>query len=426
MKKPSLLLIGILLFLFLTGCTSIKRFKSATYKSQDNSLVDMDLFGSRLSSGGTGSLNKNLWGLSASAQTQMIQILNERYPDNSQFLSTLSKEYLPHEEVGALDLTSKSLRMVFTIRKKRNYQVINDASARFSPADRIQYLTFSLKIPEKYNLHFKEWNKFTTEYGELEIADVSFSRSFSLDVDGTLAHKSEVSGKGTLVRTEKQVIKSRFMKLNGSINDLEISIEEEGTRDIDLTGNVMADVSLKFEGFPERLTIPLFAGSGVEDPGRATVAGVSFVDVLVPRMQEIPDSIKAILRLDYIYRHVQSGWKTYQEWDDQVEYYSGSLNKEVVLFTKKDFLPGFYGIGTAHGGKPEMKIRAGNGVDYLLQFRDYLDARRFLEWLSGIEAEGGTGSELPVTLGRNMLYFEGSPFTAGMGSKLELNVLPIY
>ena len=31
-------------------------------------------------------------------------------------------------------------------------------------------------------------------------------------------------------------------------------MEEEGTREIDLTGNIMTDVSLEFERFPEMLT----------------------------------------------------------------------------------------------------------------------------------------------------------------------------
>ena len=32
-------------------------------------------------------------------------------------------------------------------------------------------------------------------------------------------------------------------------------MEEEGTREIDLTGNILADVSLEFDRFPETLNI---------------------------------------------------------------------------------------------------------------------------------------------------------------------------
>ncbi len=436
MKKLSRLLSVFLLLFFVTGCTSVKRFKSATYKSQDNTLVDMKLFGASLSEDDEAEMyNRNLWDLSASAQNQLIQILNERYSDNGQFIGALSNEYLIEDQVGSLNLTGKKLRMVFTISKKRDYSKINDASGRFSQADRIEYLKFTLKIPEKYNLQFTTWNKYTTEYGEIELADVSFSRSFDLDVDGPLAQKFDGRGKGAVSRTEEQEVRSRYMKLNGSISDRIIEVEEEGTRDIDLTGNVIADVSLEFNGFPERLTIPLFAGQGSGDKGGAIIGALRFVDVLVPRMEDAPDTISAILQLEYIYRHVQSGWKTYQEWDDHVEYYSGTKIKEVALFAKKDYIPHFYGIGIVPDGNNVLRIRAGNGINYPLQFKDYPDATRFLEWLLDLRA-GGDGKLLreevsaesggPVTIGNNTLLLKGVPVTTELLSEVDLKVIPVY
>lgn len=410
----------LILLFFFSGCTSVKRFKSASYKAQDNTLVDMDLFGSRLSMDGIESSVRNLWELSASAQTQLIQILNERYPDNEQFIRGLSNQYLTNEDVASLDFTGKKLRMVFTISKSRDYSVLNDASGRFSPADRIEYLKFNLEVPEKYNLRFKEWNRYSTEYGEIEIADVSFSRSFDLDVEGRMVQKNDAGGKGSLSRNEQQEVRSRYLKLNGSISDRHIGVEEEGTREIDLTGNVIADVSMEFEGFPERLTIPLFTRDVKDGAGEATVASLRFVDILVPRIEEIPDTIRAILQMEYIYRHVQTGWKTYQEWDDRVEYYSGSVMKEVSLFTKKDYLPTIYTIGTEAGGRTTMKVRSRTGTDYPLQFKNYSDAGRFMEWLLGLEEKDG------VTIGKNTLWFGGAPVTSEQIGLKEMRVIPVY
>ena len=413
MKKLSLLLSGFLLLILLTGCTSVKRFKSAAYKTQDNTLVNMELFGSRLTGDGTESTVKYLWDLSASAQTQLIQILNERYPDNGQFIMALSKEYLSQEEIGSLDLTGKKLRMVFTISKQRDYSIINDASGRFSPADRIEYLKFNLEIPDKYNLQFTEWNRFATEYGVIEIADMSFSRSFNLDMEGSMTQNTDVGGKGTFNRSEKQQVRSRYLRLNGSISTHRIEVEEEGTREIDLTGNVIVEVSLKFKGFPERITIPLFVGP--------SVAALRFEDVLVPRMEDAPDTIMAFLHLDYIYRHVQSGWKTYQEWDDQVEYYSGTVIKEIPLFSKSDYLPTFYTIGTELAGKTTMKVRTQTGTEYPLQFKDYVDASRFLDWLLRIvEMDEG------VIIGKNSLLYHGELVTVEQIGKEDLKVVPVY
>ena len=63
MKKLSLLLSGFLLLFLFCGCTSVKRFKSVSYEAQDNTLVDMDLFGSRLSVEEDESPQTNLWDL---------------------------------------------------------------------------------------------------------------------------------------------------------------------------------------------------------------------------------------------------------------------------------------------------------------------------------------------------------------------------
>jgi len=415
---------------FIIGCTSVKRFKSATYKAQDNSLVDMDLFDYSLTAAGFETSGKNLWELSASAQPQLIQILNTRYPDNEEFTRALSYEYMVNEAVRAFDYTSMDLGMVFTINKRRDYSSLNDGSGRFSPADRIEYLKFTLEIPDHYNLYFTKWNRYVTEYGEIEIAGVSFTRSLELEAEGSVKEKTDVVGKGTISQDENQEIRSRYLKLNGSISDTRIAIEEEGTREIDLSGNVIADVSLEFAGFPERLTIPLFSGEkqdGVR-AGGSVVAALKFVDVLVPRMEDAPDTIKAVLELDYVYRHVQSGWKTYQEWDDQVEYYTGTVKKEIPLFTKKDYLPWFYCIGTEHPQKRAMKIRTGAGKEYPLQFKDYSDASRFFMWLVDLPGRGDEpASGQAIKIGNNTLLFNGKPVTRDQViSEADLKVLPVY
>jgi len=204
MKRHLFLVAGPLIIFLFTGCTSVKRFKSADYISEDNTLVDMKLFGARLMPGESDQRGGDLWDLSASAQNQLIQILDERYPDNEQFFSSLGWEYPVEDEFTFPDFISKDLRMVFTISRERDYKALNRASGRFSPADRIEYLKFSLEIPEEYNLRFSRWNRFTTEYGELEIADVSFSRSLDLDMEVTPENLADIGGKANTGRAEEQ------------------------------------------------------------------------------------------------------------------------------------------------------------------------------------------------------------------------------
>lgn len=417
MRKFRFLIAGSLLLFTITGCTTVKRFKTVDYKGEDNSLVDVELFNTRLSGELVVVKEKNLWTLSANAQTRLVQILDERYPDNKEFMGAMAGSFGTNE-VPLQELTRKDLRMVFTISKSRDYSLLNDASGRFSPADRIEYLRLSLEIPESYNLRFHEWNRYVTEYGEIDIADVSFSRSLDLSLDGSPG-RIDMKSDAALSRSEKQVISKRYLKLNGSICDHMMVIESEGTREVDLTGNVTADVSLVFDGFPEIVMVPVFAG--VEE-GAIALTALKFVDVVVPAMDEAPDTLFAILSLDYIYRHVEWGWKTFAEWDDKVEYYQGNVSKKVPLFLKKDYLPRLFCIGTDQGGKSALKFYKSPGKEYLLQFRDHLDASRFLEWLQDparIQAD-------PVFIGSNKLLFKGEPITPGEVIESQLKVLPVY
>ncbi len=422
MLSVNLLLFVTIMIFLVNGCSSVKRYKSASWKGEDNSLVNMELFGTRLEQAVTEKQDRNLWDLSAGAQTQMIQILNERYPHNEQFMGALSKRYLDGGFSLPADLTRMDLKMVFTISKERDYQKLNESSSRFSPADRIEYLKFSLEIPPEYNLGFSGWNRYTTEYGEIEIADVSFSTSLDLEADG-MVKETDAGGKTSFSRNEQQEVKARYLKLNGSISDKIISVEEEGTREIDLTGNVIANVSLEFDGFPERIAFPQFAGEDTHLPGKVSLAGFSFADVMVPRMEEAPDTITASLKFEYVYRHVQSGGKTFVEWDDHVEYYTGKVNKQIPLFLKRDYIPGFYCIGSTSDPDKQLKVKEGGNKEYLLQFVNYSDARRVVEFLYG--QEGAIPGD-PLMVGKVTILFEGKALSQKQATEGKWKVMPVY
>jgi hypothetical protein len=419
MSKFSFLLSGSLLLFIMTGCTTVKRFKTAQFSGEDNTLVDVELFNARLSPETVTVEEKNLWTLSANAQTRLVQILDERYPDNEQFMDILSGSF-GSDEVTVQELTRKDLRMVFSISRGRDYSKLNDASGRFSPADRIEYLRLGLEIPESYHLRFHEWNRYATEYGEIDIADVSFSRSMDLSLEGSPAG-ADMGYDAGVARNEKQVISNRYLKLNGRISDHRIVIESEGNREVDLTGNVIIDVSLEFEGFPEMVMIPVYADAG--DGSRASEAvTLKFVDTVVPAMEDAPDTLFAVLSIEYIYRHAASGGDTFAEWDDKVEYYQGQVSRKVPLFLKKDYLPKLFCIGTDQGVKRPLKFRRTLEKEYLLQFMDYRDASGFLEWLQN-PARRQTE---PVFIGSHMLLYEGVPITPGEVLEKQLKVLPVY
>ena len=414
-----------ILLIMVSGCTTVKRYRSASFKGRDDSLVDMELFGARLSEPADEATGKSLWDLSAGAQTQLIQILDGRYPGNEQFTLALNREYMAENLKPGTDNTRKDLRLVFTVSKKRDYAAIHKAQGIYSPADRIEYLDFSLEIPAGTHLHFTGWNRYATEYGEIEIADVSFSRSLGLEAEWS-DKRTSGTAKSNISRIEEQLISSRYLKLNGTISDRSVRAEMEGSRGIDLTGNVIADVSLAFEGFPEKITVPLFAGP--DEKGIQEVPALSFVDIKVPRMENAPDTLLGTLKLQYVYRHVEAGWKTFQEWDDRVAYYSGQLEKRIPLFKKADYVPVLYCLGNELKGREAIRIRTATSLQYPLQFRDFSEAVMFLDWLVNFsEGKKNTVPDEPVMAGGYTLIFRGEPLTPATVSGGELfRVMTVY
>ena len=202
------------------SCTTLKRYSSIQTSAADNSLASIDLFGFRLSEAKQEDGNKTLWDLSADAQSQFIKILNTRYPDNEQFLKAMSFKYMEAEAPPLpYDYISKDLRLVFSVSKQRDYGKKDNISvAELSPADRIEYLKITLCIPDEYGVRFTGWNMFTTEYGSIDIADVSFSRSLELDASGLLLSDNKNGRARTFIRG-KIICKPE----GGSGNQIQIS-----------------------------------------------------------------------------------------------------------------------------------------------------------------------------------------------------------
>lgn len=423
--------VALLLVILITGCTKVKRFKSADYKGEDHSLVDMSLFGASLDQPIPEKEGLSLFDLSADAQTQLIRIYNERYPDNGQFTAELNRQYMGDAFGSGIDFTRRNLLMVFTISKKKAYASMGKSGSHYSLADRIESVKFSLEIDPEYHLQFTGWNRYTTEYAEVELADVSFSRSIDLGADVS-AEYAEGSLKSSTSRKEVQTLKARYLKLNGSISPLRLEMEAEGCREIDLAGNVVADVSLEFEGFPERITLPVYTGGkGLPFKG---LSQLNFIDVMVPQMENVPDSIMAMLEMEYVYRHVESGWKTFQEWDDRVAYFSGKVIKQIPIFLKEDYLPTLYclgvqGVGNGGNEKETIRVKTVSGEEYPLQFLDHREAQSFLDWLTTTASAPGGADRvaLPFEIGACTLLSGDRSLTPAMVSSMKkLRVLPVY
>jgi hypothetical protein len=405
MKKIT---IAIALAVLAASCSTVKRYSSVdnTQKEkpvvlskgddEDNLRVRMDISDSRISDPVPSGSGKSLWDLGNEGQKELLDILAQRYKDNDKFTDVLNTQYLADDGPGggAIDYIRKNVRIVFSISRWHPYEIMGKANG-FSPADRIEYLKYKLTLDEPASsIKFTSWNRYGTAYGSINIADVNFQGNLSASADvGNSAGILGSTGSGAGVtasasKAESQKVRYRYIQLNGSISNKSLQLESEGTREVDLAGNVTADVSMEFDAFPEVLYTLSRAknDSGIFlQPGEVHL---SETVALVPRETTI-HSIRAMLTYDYAYRHVEKGENTFYEWDDKVKYITGTVSKEVTLMKAKDIVPPFcclkFQCDTSIHNKNFIKIRnlaAGLGVQETnLAFANQSAANTFITWL---------------------------------------------
>jgi len=411
MNRTVLHIIVLSFIIIVTACTSLRRYRSAEGPLENNDLATIGLFGIKLSPSTPSAPGKSLWDLSAESQSQFIRILNNRFPDNSLFFNSLNMRYMMgDDELFSDDYTRSDMRLVFSVERNRE-------APHSSPADRLEYLKITLSIPDDSILRFTGWNNYSTEYGTIDIGSVSFTRSIDLSASPSFSDKnggltSDISSSGTASssRKEDQKVGYRYLKLNGMIKKGSVSIEEEGTREIDLTGNISTDVSLAFNRFP--LTIAVF--SGLKDSlGRLNESSGIIADyrlVAVPLMKSIKDTLFGVLEMEYLYRNVRKGSATFPEWDDNVVFYKGKVRSKVPLFTSDDYLPSFYCIGRDESRALLSSSRSGaQGND--LVFRSYRDALDLFDWLRNRVVAGKYSGKQIRLATSDIITYEGKDLT---------------
>jgi len=434
--KNNLLILFMTGFIISAGCSTVKRYASVRYAGEDQSLVTMNLFGYRLYTDNNEGSPRNLWDLNANAQANLLEILDKRYTDNYMFIRSLSNKYL-EGSLGVIPPESyidRDLRLVFSVSRERDFSKIAKSFEAWNPvADRIEYLKFTITLPDSLKIIFTGWNRYSTEYADIDIAGITFNKSFDISPEGSFSESMDnikrtgnIPALGNISVKEEQKIRYRYLKLNGRINDKQVEIEEEGTRETDLTGNIIIDVSLNLGAFREKVFIPYRLPDEPDDKGKQGSMILQGIDVPVPDIGYAAGAVTADLNMEYVYRHVTGGNKTFQEWDDHVEYYTGKRSGRIILFDRYDYLPPFHTIGTEQPGKKVVMVSTADGKWYSLKFRNYEDACNFQEWLAGYSGNAGNSGKA-VVCGDYTLHFDGEPLTGNvLSSNGNLGVLPFY
>jgi hypothetical protein len=204
-------------------------------------------------------------------------------------------------------------------------------------------------------------------------------------------------------------------------------MEEEGTREIDLTGNIIADVSVSFDRFPGVVTVITGLNDSLGNYSQPEKVTIQLADVMVPMMKDIEDTIYAELSMDYIYRNVAKGDKTFPEWDDRISYITGNVKDRVPVFTAADYVPGFFYIGSAGRDNKREILRIESQIStYPLIFRSYGEALAFHKWLTWYFNKQDN-PEKGVKPGGYVLKYRDSDLNAKVfRSDASISLLPYY
>ena len=443
---------GVLLLLLAAGCSTVKRYrhidKTVREMAVDESdqpnydesrmKVTMRMSDVKIEPEEKKPSFKSLWDLQGQGQRQLIQAFDTRLKDNDKFSGSLAAKYLKSDDKveQTVDLTKRKVKFVFTIQRWHPFERLGWQGSDFSLADRIEYIRYSLVLNDS-KLHFLNWNRYSTEYGSVNIADVSFQQSLAVDVgigDTTTGFGASVSGSAS--RTENQHIQYRYIQLNGSLDRDRLDLESEGTREIDLSGNVVADVTMQFDP----LEMPVFSipnltkdTGGFNPPKDVKVIPIH---AKIPSVEQA-GKMTGTLTYTYAYRHVVKNAKTFYEFDDRVQYYTGKVTKKVNVLSLEDVMPAYFGIiplGAAMTDpNKRLKIEDPTGAAGFtiadLVFQDEQSANDFLDWLTKypLDKTDPDAEKADIVFKNGMrLQFAGKPLNSGDREETHHRQNPIH
>lgn len=402
MRKIIKLSFALCSFFLLSSCfvgklfqdTTVRRYKSAEYiklndiidtvsivngiansiNKTDKPRAELSIFSTKISSSKSESTEKSLWDLDSNGEAKLLEILDKRSDSDKEFYQNLEKKFLKSKPKGIVkDYSTQNLKMIISISKNRRYE---DLDSSYSLADRIEYLKIRMDS-DSSGMHYIKWNKFQTEYGTINIGDVTFDESVSITggIGGSRSTSQEnsfnsegdakkyastgsfapsLSATGTSGIQEVQKVGYRYIALNGKINRDSLIVEQEGIRDIDLAGNIIIDVEMKFDE-TEKHQISSFKNlPGLDEIPKTNFfssVNIEKTEIELPNENKLQD-INLSMQYEYIYRNVKNprGAKTFFEWDDQVRFYGQKVKKNNnVVLKPKDYMPQVYGIVAADG-----------------------------------------------------------------------------
>jgi hypothetical protein len=338
--------------------------------------------------------SKNIFDLSPKAQAALITELGKKESTTDKFLLGLTNNLSSksNSSTEIIDYSQFEKRIVISVRNKSHM-----------PADRISKINVSLDIDSEVKM--LSCNKLTTEYQTLDLGKLNYSNTQNAELTGNASIEAGseatatgdkttgkvigktgagLTGKISASRSfsEEVLLKQRMVVLNAAISQNKLSLYQDGVSGLDLTGNILADVTLGIDNLKVEKVYSISELLKNEVLNDATNIKVNEKIIIYPN---ITSDVKAIISFEADYRHVIKRHKTISESDDKVKLYYGKVTNSVAeaIIPKSKIQPKLWKLTFTNDliKLPiQIKSPAAVGSGDLL-FNSINEARDFVLWL---------------------------------------------
>jgi len=365
-----------MLLLVLAGCWGpeiTRRYKSATWGTTDQQLVDISAF--VVAPNASAAPPPAILQLSPQGQKALIEALAAKERDNSALFAELSGRFGSDEPTSTIDQTRFHKRIVLSVQR--------NADAPYRPADRISDLTIKLDLTRG---SFVSWDRFSTQYDTVDLGTLTLAKNnqISLQVTGQAPGAAPIGGSLDYTtshnQSEEVALRQRYVVLTGTLSGSQAILTEQGVMGIDLIGTSTIDVDVRAEAMPPGYYVAMLGPLRVNN--KWTPAGQITVDWKDFKFPKTCAAMTFTLRGDCTIRKVERNDETTTESDDRVRFLRSIIppSDPIVLVDSNELKALVWRVVSPDG--TEISLPSLEDRDRPLLFSSYDQATQFLAWLN--------------------------------------------
>ena len=237
---------------------------------------------------------------------------------------------------------------------------------------------------------------------------------------------SDTNKSSIAARNEFQKSSKKDCDNNGVLNTLSV-YKRSVTGGQPLTGTTQVGVKIKLGNFPDEINTELHNISAISVDGldkyrcksrsdaclKERQDKLSFQDITLVNPNFTKKPLKANLDINFVIRHVKSGWDTYEEGDDDIELIQFNDQRNMInpIILLPSEIPQYYGIYTNSTPSMPLVAKYDGAPNYDVNFICYesrVEANKFIDFYkSNITSQN---QSYDLVRGRGLYsYFGGTP-----------------